>query len=38
MSTGLPLMRQWHVAYPAGKHLSAVSEAFLAHLLGRRTS
>jgi hypothetical protein len=40
MSAGLPLMRQWHAAYPAGKHLSAVSvsEAFLAHLPGRRTS
>ncbi len=32
--SGFPLMRQWYVAYPAGKHLSAVTEAFLAHLLG----
>lgn len=30
-----PLMRQWYVAYPTGKHLSVVAEAFLAHLLGR---
>lgn len=30
---GFPLMRQWFVAYPAGKHLSAVAEAFLAYLL-----
>ncbi len=34
--TGFPLMRQWYVAYPAGKHLSAVAEAFLTHLLGQR--
>lgn len=33
---GFPLMRQWYVAYPAGKHLSAVAEAFLAHLLDHR--
>ncbi|MDX9768554.1 MAG: LysR substrate-binding domain-containing protein [Ectothiorhodospiraceae bacterium] len=33
--SGFPLMRQWYVAYPAGKHLSAVAEAFLGHLLGR---
>lgn len=33
---GFPLMRQWYVAYPAGKHLSAVAEAFLAHLLARK--
>lgn len=32
---GFPLMRQWYVAYPAGRHLSAVAEAFLGHLLGR---
>ena len=32
---GFPLRRKWYVAYPAGKHLSAVAEAFLAHLLGR---
>ena len=30
---GFPLMRQWFVAYPAGKHLSAVAEAFLTYLL-----
>ena len=30
---GFPLLRQWYVAYPAGKHLSAIAEAFLAHLL-----
>lgn len=34
--TGFPLMRQWYVAYPAGKHLSVVSEAFLAHLFEHR--
>lgn len=33
---GFPLMRQWYVAYPTGKHLSAVAEAFLGHLLGHR--
>jgi len=33
---GFPLRRKWYVAYPAGKHLSAVAEAFLAHLLGRK--
>ena len=32
---GFPLRRKWYVAYPAGKHLSAVAEAFLDHLLGR---
>lgn len=32
---GFPLLRQWYVAYPAGKHLSSVAEAFLGHLLGR---
>ncbi|HZV55979.1 MAG TPA: LysR substrate-binding domain-containing protein [Rhodocyclaceae bacterium] len=31
---GFPLMRQWFVAYPTGKHLSAVAEAFLDRLLG----
>lgn len=31
-----PLMRQWYVAYPAGKHLSAAAEAFLEHLLQAR--
>ncbi len=30
---GFPLMRQWFVTYPTGKHLSVVAEAFLAHLL-----
>jgi len=35
---GFPLLRQWYVAYPAGKHLSAVTEAFLAHLLGRKAA
>jgi DNA-binding transcriptional LysR family regulator len=30
---GFPLMRQWYVAYPAGKHLSAVAGAFLDYLL-----
>ncbi|MEW6513027.1 MAG: LysR substrate-binding domain-containing protein [Pseudomonadota bacterium] len=34
---GFPLLRQWYVAYPAGKHLSSVAEAFLGHLLGHRT-
>lgn len=34
---GFPLLRQWYVAYPVGKNLSAVAEAFLAHLLDRRT-
>jgi len=29
---GFPLMRQWFVAYPTSKYLSAVAEAFLAHL------
>jgi len=35
---GFPLMRKWYVAHPAGKHLSAVAETFLAFLLdhGRR--
>lgn len=31
---GFPLLRQWYVAYPAGKHLSSVAEAFLGHVLG----
>ncbi|MDP1525067.1 MAG: LysR substrate-binding domain-containing protein [Rhodocyclaceae bacterium] len=34
--TGFPLRRKWYVAYPAGKHLSAVAEAFLEHLLERK--
>jgi DNA-binding transcriptional LysR family regulator len=29
---GFPLMRKWYLAYPRGKHLSAVAEAFIAHL------
>lgn len=33
---GFPLRRQWYVAYPAGKHLSAVAEAFLEHLIQAR--
>jgi DNA-binding transcriptional LysR family regulator len=36
--TGFPLPRQWYVAYLAGRHLSAVTEAFLVHLLGHRTA
>lgn len=35
---GFPLLRQWYVAYPTGKHLSAVAETFLGHLLGRETA
>ncbi len=35
---GFPLMRQWYVAHLAGKHLSAVAEAFLAHLADRRSA
>lgn len=35
---GFPLMRKWYVAYPKGKHLSAVAEAFLGHLLGDKNS
>ncbi|MBK1679791.1 LysR family transcriptional regulator [Rhodocyclus tenuis] len=30
---GFPLLSQWYVAYPAGKHLSAVASAFIDHLL-----
>jgi DNA-binding transcriptional LysR family regulator len=33
---GFPLHRKWYVAYPAGKHLSVVAEAFLTHLLSHR--
>lgn len=33
---GLPLLRQWYVAYQRGKHLSVVAEAFLEFLLGKR--
>ena len=35
---GFPLLRQWYVAYPSGKHLSSVAEAFLGHLLGREAT
>lgn len=35
---GFPLLRQWYVAYPAGKHLSSVAEAFLGHLLGHEAT
>lgn len=30
---GFPLMRQWQVAYPRGKHLSVAAEAFQNHLV-----
>lgn len=30
---GFPLMRKWYLAYPAGKHLSAVAAAFQDYLL-----
>ncbi|MBK1635914.1 LysR family transcriptional regulator [Rhodovulum adriaticum] len=30
---GFPLLRQWQVAYPRGKHLSVVAQAFLDHLI-----
>lgn len=33
---GFPLRRKWYVAYPKGKHLSAVAEAFLDHLCSDR--
>lgn len=29
---GFPLMRQWYAVYPAGKHLSAVTRAFLDYI------
>ncbi len=35
---GFPLMRKWYLAYPAGKHLSAVAEAFQEYLLRRGVS
>ena len=35
---GFPLLRKWYVAYPTGKHLSAVAEAFIGHLLAGDTS
>jgi DNA-binding transcriptional LysR family regulator len=31
--TGFPLMRRWYVAYMQNKHLSAVAEAFLGHMI-----
>lgn len=34
--TGFPLLRRWYVAYPEGKHLSVVAEAFMEHLLARQ--
>lgn len=30
---GFPLQRKWYVAYPSGKHLSAVAETFIEYLL-----
>lgn len=33
---GFPLNRKWYVAYPQGKHLSAVAKAFLDHLLAAK--
>lgn len=33
---GFPLRRQWYVTYPKGKHLSAVAEAFIAHMIERQ--
>lgn len=33
---GFPLMRQWYVAYPAGKHLSTAAEAFMSHLMDHK--
>jgi DNA-binding transcriptional LysR family regulator len=35
---GFPLMRKWYVAYPKGKHLSAVAETFLEYLLRDETA
>jgi DNA-binding transcriptional LysR family regulator len=35
---GFPLLRKWYVAYPKGKHLSAVAEAFMKHLLPTYTA
>jgi DNA-binding transcriptional LysR family regulator len=29
---GFPIVRQWHIAYPAGKQLSVVAKAFLEYL------
>ncbi|MEW5782133.1 MAG: LysR substrate-binding domain-containing protein [Pseudomonadota bacterium] len=33
---GFPLQRKWYVAYPRGKHLSAVAKAFLDHLMAAK--
>lgn len=33
---GFPLLRKWYVAYPRGKHLSAVAKVFLDHLLAAK--
>ena len=33
--SGFPLMRSWYLAYPEGKHLSAVAESFRAYLLSQ---
>ncbi len=35
---GFPLMRKWYVAYSKGKHLSAVAEAFIEHLLQKESA
>jgi DNA-binding transcriptional LysR family regulator len=35
---GFPLWRKWYVVYPKGKHLSAVAEAFMGHLLPTYTA
>lgn len=34
---GFPLMRKWYVAYPRGKHLSAVAAAFMDYLLQNKS-
>lgn len=34
--SGFPLMRKWYLAYPKGKHLSAVAQAFIERLLRDR--
>jgi DNA-binding transcriptional LysR family regulator len=33
---GFPLQRKWYVAHLRGKHLSAVTSAFLDHLLAAK--
>lgn len=33
---GFPLQRKWYVAYPTGKHLSAVAETFIEYLLAEK--